>query len=221
MSTSPARSRGGCCSCSGCLLTVALFGLALVAALGLLYHAATTPYVNLATVATSTATATSAQQKLSLIATAGEQAQSTGKPVPVSVTLSDAEMTSVATAAVTLAEQFGSLPAIDDVVVHAAGARTVQVQAHLHIVFVTLPFYVALHIDSPDQKSIDVTVTDAKLGTVPLPAGLVSGIVDQVRRQVIDRLNVTQTPTYDHAAVIVGVGRVTFNATFEPAAVPA
>ena len=137
--------------------------------------------------------------------------------MPVTVTLNDAEMTSLATNAVTLAEQFGSLPAIDDVVVHAAGAGTVGVQAHIHFVFVTLPFYVAVHIASPDQKSIDVTVTDAKLGTVPLPAGLVSGIVDQVRRQIIDRLNVTQAPTYDHASVIVDVGRVTFNATFEPA----
>jgi hypothetical protein len=199
-------------------MTVALLGLALVAALGLLYHAATTPYINLATVPTSSATATSAQQKLSLITTAAEQAQSTGKPAPVSVTLSDAEMTSLATSAVTLAEQFGTLPAIDDVVVHAAGAKTVQVQARLHFVFVTVPFYVAIHIASPDQKSIDVSVTDARLGTVPLPVGLVSGIVDQVRRQVIDRLNVSQAPTYDHASVIVGVGRVTFNATFEPAA---
>jgi hypothetical protein len=199
---------------------LAFFGLALVAALGLLYHAATTPYINLATVATSTTAASSAQEKLSLISTAAEQAQSTGRPVPVTVTLSDAEMTSLATNAVTLAEQFGSLPAIDDVVVHAAGARTVQVQAHIHLVFVTLPFYVAVQIASPNQKSIDVTVTDAKLGTVPLPASLVSGIVDQVRRHIIDRLNVTQAPTYDHASVIVDVGRVTFKATFEPRAVP-
>jgi hypothetical protein len=197
-----------------------LLGLGLVAAAGLLYHAATTPYVNLAAVATSTAATTSAQQKLSLIATAAEQAQSTGKPAPVSVTLSDAEMTSLATNAVSLAEQLGSLPAIDDVVIHAAGARTVQAQARLHLVFVTLPFYVAVQIASPDQKSIDVTVTDARVGTVPLPVGLVSGIVDQVRRQVIDRLNVSQAPTYDHAGVIVGVGRVTFNVTFEPAAAP-
>ncbi len=110
------------------------------------------------------------------------------------------------------------MPEIDAVVVHAAWASTLQVQARLHFVLVTLPFYVAVRIASPDQKSIEVTVTDARLGTVPLPTGLVGGIVDQVRRQVIDRLNVTQAPTYDHASVIVGVGRVTFNATFEPAA---
>ena len=219
MSTSPTRSRGGCCSCSGCLGTLALLGLALVAAAGLLYHAATMPFISLAPVATSSAAGTSAQQKLSLITAAAEQAQSTGKPVAVSVTLSDGEMTSLATAAVSLAERFGSLPAIDDVVVHATGGGTVQVQARVQFVVVTLPLYVALHVDSPDQKSIDVTVSDARLGTVPLPTGLVSGIVDQVRRQLIDRLNVTQAPAYDHAGVIVGVGRITFNATFEPAAV--
>jgi uncharacterized protein YpmS len=190
--------------------------IVVVAVLGLLFHAATTPYTNLATVATSTAAATTAQQKLSLVTTAAEQAQSTGKPVRVSVTLSDAEMTSLATSAVNVAEQFGSLPGIDGVVVHAAGAGTLQVQARVHFLFVTLPLYIALHLASPDQKSIDVSVTEARLGTIPLPAGLVGGIVDQVRRQLLDRLNIAQAPTYDHASVTVEAGRVTFKATFEP-----
>ncbi len=195
---------------------LAVIALVLVAALGLVFHAATTPYVNLASVASSSAAATSAQQKLSLVTTAAEQAQSTGKPAAVSVTLSDGEMTSLATDAVTVAEQFGTLPGIDGVVVHAAGAGTLQVQARVHFVFVTLPLYVAVHLASPDQKSIDVTVTDARLGTIPLPAGLVDGIVEQVRKQALDRLKFAQAPNYDHASVIVGVGRVTFNATFEP-----
>ncbi len=195
---------------------LAVIALVLVAALGLVFHAATTPYVNLASVASSSAAATSAQQKLSLVTTAAEQAQSTGKPAAVSVTLIDGEMTSLATDAVTVAEQFGTLPGIDGVVVHAAGAGTLQVQARVHFVFVTLPLYVAVHLASPDQKSIDVTVTDARLGTIPLPAGLVDGIVEQVRKQALDRLNIAQAPNYDHASVIVGVGRVTFNATFEP-----
>jgi len=195
---------------------LAVIALVLVAALGLVFHAATTPYVNLASVASSSAAATSAQQKLSLVTTAAEQAQSTGKPLAVSVTLSDGEMTSLATDAVTVAEQFGTLPGIDGVVVHAAGGGTLQVQARVHFVFVTLPLYVAVHLASPDQKSIDVTVTDARLGTIPLPAGLVDGIVEQVRKQALDRLNIAQAPNYDHASVIVGVGRVTFNATFEP-----
>src|SRR4029077_9951556 len=140
MSTPPTRSRGGCCSCSGCLMTVALLGLALVGAPALLYHAATTPHIHLATLETRAAAANSAQQKLGQITTAADQAHSTGRPVPVSVALSDAEMTSLAASAVTVAEQFGTLPAIDDVVVHAAGAGTIQVQARLHFVFVTLPF---------------------------------------------------------------------------------
>lgn len=183
---------------------------------GLAYRAATTPYLNLAPVATSSADAKSAQQKISLVATAADQARSSGKPAPVTITMRDAEMTSLATDAVTLAGQTGSLPAIDGVVVHAAGAGTVQAQARVHFLLVTLPLYMALHLTSPDQKGFDVTVTEARLGTIPLPAGLVGGIVDQVRRQVIDRLNVTQAPAYDHASVTVGVGRVTMSATFEP-----
>jgi hypothetical protein len=195
---------------------LAVIALVLVVVVGLLYHAATTPYLNLATVATSTAAATSAQEKLGLVTSAAAQAQSTGKPVPVSVTLSDAEMTSLATSAVSVAEQLGSLPGIDGVVVHAEGAGTLQVQARVHFLFVTLPLYLAVHLASPDQKSIDVTVTDARLGTIPLPAGVVGGIFDQVRKQLLDRLNIAQAPRYDHASVTVEVGRITFKATFEP-----
>ncbi len=216
MSTSPPPSRGGCCSCGGCLATLLILAAAALVVMGLAFRAATTPSVALAPVPTSSADATSAQQKISQVATAADQARSSGKPVPVTITISDGEMTSLATDAVTLAGQTGTLPAIDGVVVHAAGAGTLQAQARVHFWFATLPLYMALHLASPDQKGFDVTVTEARLGTIPLPAGLVGGIVDQVRRQVIDRINVSQAPAYDHASVTVGVGRVTLSATFEP-----
>lgn len=216
MTTRPPPSSGGCCSCGGCLATLLVLALAALAVAVLGFRAATTPYVSLAAVSTSSADATSAQQKISQVATAADQAHSSGKPAPVTITLSDGEMTSLASDALTLAGQTGSLPPIDEVVVHAAGAGTVQAQARVHFVFVTLPLYLALHLTSPDQKGFDVTVTDARLGTIPLPAGLVGGIIDQVRRQVIGRLNVAQAPAYDHASVTVGVGRITMTATLEP-----
>jgi hypothetical protein len=216
MRPSPAPSRGGCRGCAGCLATLALLAITLVVLLGVLYRAATTPYINLVAVGTSSAAAESAQQKLTLITTATEQAHNTGKPVPVSLAFTDIEMTSLATNAVSLAEQSGSLPGIDGVVVHGAGAGILQVEARVHLLFATLPLYIALHLTSPDHKSIDVAVTDTRLGTIPVPVGLVGGIVDQVRRQVVDRLSLAQAPTYDHVSIVVGVGAVTFNATFEP-----
>jgi len=190
--------------------------LVIVIASGLFYRAATTPYLNLTSDGTSSAAGESAQSKVSLVATAAEQAQTTHKPVPISITLADAEMTSLAAEAVGTVDQTRSLPNIDDVVIHAAGAGNIQVQAHVHLLIGTVPLYVALHLASPDQKSFRLTVTDARVGSIPLPVGLVGGIVAQVREQLINRLNVAQAPAYDHARVSVEVGRITFGATFEP-----
>jgi hypothetical protein len=216
MRRSQAPSRGGCSGCGGCLATLALVAVAFLVLLAVLYHAATTPYINLATVGTNSAAAESAQQKLTVITTATEQAHNTGKPVPVSVAFTDTEMTSLASNAVSLAEQSGSLPGIDGVVVHGAGAGTLEVEARVHLPFATLPLYMALHISTPDHKSIDVAIADARLGTIPVPVSLVGGLVDQVRRQLVERLSLAKAPTYDHVIIIVGVGSVTFSATFEP-----
>lgn len=79
-----------------------------------------------------------------------------------------------------------------------------------------MPLYVSLHLSTRDHKSIDFATTDARLGTIPVPVNLVGGFVDQVRRQLVDRLSFGQAPTYDHVSIIVGVGGVTFSATFEP-----
>ena len=216
MRPSPAPSRGGCSGCGGCLATLALVAVALLVLLAVLYQAATTPYVKLSAVGTSSAAAESAQQKLTALTTAAEQAHNTGKPVPVSVAFTDTEMTSLASSAVSLAEQSGSLPGIDGVVVHAAGGGTLQVEARVHLLLATLPLYIALHLSTSDHKSIDIAVTDARLGTIPVPVNLVAGFVDQVRRQLVDRLSLAQAPTYDHVSIIVEVGGVTFSATFEP-----
>jgi hypothetical protein len=217
LSTSTAKKGGGAgCSCGGCLGALAILLAVLVIGGGLLYRAVTTPYVSLAAVPTSDAAAKSAQAKLSQVGAAADQANSTGKPVPVSITLSDAEMTSLATDAISVVEQTRSVPGIDGIAVHAAGQGTIQVQGRVHTLLGTVPIYVALRLASNDQKSFSVSVTEARVGVIPLPAAVVGGIVDQVRQQVIDRLNVTQAPAYDHAKVNVEVGRLTIGATLKP-----
>jgi uncharacterized protein YpmS len=101
-------------------------------------------------------------------------------------------------------------------VVHAAGSGTLQVQARVHYLFITVPLYLALHLSSPDHRSFEVTVSEARVGTIPLPASVVGGIVDQVRRQLVERLHVSQAPSYQQATVNVELGRLSVGATLEP-----
>ena len=216
MRTPPPGRQAKGCSCGGCLTLLLVLALAVLLGGGLIYHAATTPYLSLPAVATNDASANSAAQNLALVQAASARAKGTGKPVTVSITLTDSEMTSLVVQPVNLAEQSGALPRIDDVVVHAEGAGTLQVQAHLHTPFGTLPLYASIRLSSPDHKSIDVSVTEARLGTIPLPAGLLDGVIGQVREQVARIVSANQTPAFDRVSLAVAPGQLTVTATAEP-----
>lgn len=192
--------------------------LVVVAGAVLLVREATIPYITLASINPSEAASASARQKLASVTSATQQAQTSGQPTPVSVTLSDAEMTSLVSDALKVAAQTGSAPAIDGVAIHAAGHRRMQVVARLHEPFVTLPLYLDARVSTPGRTRFDVIVSELRIGMVPLPAGLIQGIADQVRQQLAQRVSLPASgrQPIDKVGVAVGTGSLTVTATAEP-----
>ncbi len=214
----PPPRRRGCCGCGGCLTSLAILVVALLAGAVLLVHESTTPYVRLAAVPAGAAASASGKQKLNAISAARQQAQSSGRPVPVSVTLTDAEMTAQVADALRLAAQTGSVPPVDGVGIHAAGGGRLEVVANVQEPFVTLPLYLSAHIATPDRQRLEVDVTDLRLGRVPLPAGVVQGIIAQVRQRLaaLVSLPASGKQSIDNVGVAVNRGSLTVTATAEP-----
>jgi hypothetical protein len=213
----PPRHRG-CCGCGGCLTSLAVLLLAIVAGAVFLFHEATTPYVRLAAISASDAASASGKQKLTAVSLATQQAQTSGRPVPVSVTLTDAEMTSLVADALRQAAQTGSVPPIDGVGIHAAGGGRLEVVASVQEPFVTLPLYLSAHIATPGRQRLELEVTELRIGRIPLPAGVVQSIIDEVRQRLADRVSLPATgkQPIDHVGVAVDSGSLTVTATAEP-----
>lgn len=214
----PPPHNRGCCGCGGCLTSLAILVVILVASAVFLVHEATTPYVQLTAIPVGDAAAASGKQKLTAVSLATQQAQTSGHPVPVSVTLTDAEMTSLVADALRLAAQSGSVPPISGVGIHAAGGGRLQLVANVQEPFVTLPLYLSARIATPGRERLEMEVTELRVGRVPLPAGLVQSIVGQARQRLAERVSLPATgkQPLDHVGVAVNSGSLTVTATAEP-----
>ena len=110
------------------------------------------------------------------------------------------------------------MPLIDRVGIHAAGGGRLEVVANVQEPFVTLPLYLSAHIATPDRQRLAVEMTELRVGRILLPAGVVQGIIDQVRQRLADLVSLPASgkQAIDHVGLAVDSGSLTVTATAEP-----
>ena len=152
----------------------------------------------------SEAAAESGREKVDALARAETQASQTGRPVPVSQTFSDSEISSLANEEA----QAQGLP-IEHVLLHATSQGTIQGQANAYaggqrllVSFEAVP--------EASDDSIRVRVTRVSVAALPLPPSVSDQLVDQLQRLLnVQRSSVPlrqlQVTTSDGQVTVSGV----------------
>lgn len=155
----------------------------------------------------SPADAQSGSQKAQAFSNAQAQALRTGRPVPVSETFSDAELSALANQAAANR----NLP-ISQISLHTTNQGTVQGQAQASVAGQTVPVTLeGVPVVTGDHVALNVTSTH--MGSIPLPGA----ISDQVTQQIKQPLELGASfNNWQNVRVSVAQGQLTVSGTAEP-----
>ncbi|MGH7903241.1 MAG: hypothetical protein ACREPA_03805 [Candidatus Dormibacteraceae bacterium] len=153
--------------------------LVLVGGGAYLYSAATTQDHPLPPVQLSGAATLSAEGKLGRLVAAEALARAARRPIPVSISLTDAEISSLVNQR--LADS-GERQA-DHLVLHATGAGTLEGTADGHVNGWTFPIYVE-GIVSIEAGQPRLQVQTAQIGRLPMPGPLQQRVQSLIRRNL-------------------------------------
>ncbi len=189
--------------CLGCLGVLAVGAVLLV--LGTM--AATHPYRTLGPVTISAANAASAQGKADSLQAAAGRARSSGRPVPVDVTFSDDELSSLA------GRRMAALPdpPLDQVVLHATDAGYLEGTARAHAAGQSLPVYLKLRV-AVDGGRPSLALVDSRMGTMGMPGPL----ADQVNHALQQASLLGGSGAASDLSVRVTRGAVHITGTVQP-----
>jgi hypothetical protein len=178
----------------------------LAAALSVFYVNVTHTYKTLPPVHLSAELASSARTKFDALGQASAEAQKQGKPVTVSESFNDDELSSYAN------EQLGSGGVFTNVVLHANANATIEGTGDAHYQGQTIPVYVVcVVIVVAGQPQLQVI--DSKAGDVDTPQGL----RDQINAQLQQSVKLGQPLTLTDLTVLVSENSVTISGTALPA----
>jgi hypothetical protein len=181
------------------LIAAALL-IGVVAGGGYLYHTATTPFRTLPPVEVDAAHATAAERKIDGLRGVGTEGGRPGQPATVTESFSDSELSSLANQE--LRNQ--SLP-LDNVVLHATAAGTIEGLATAHWGGQSLPLFLVATVQVVGGNRLQLTIIDSKLGQLSVPAPL----ADQINSAARQSLSLGQSLGMDRATVTVTLGMVT------------
>ena len=159
------------------------------------------------TVSLSAAAAESGRQKVDRLADAGAEADRSGRPVPVSQTFTDSELSSLASDEA----RARGLP-FERVLLHATGSGTIQGQATAYAGGQHFPVSFEVVPEATDD-SIHVRVTRLSVAALPLPGPVGGQMVGQLQQL----LDVQQAVVPLHQlSVRTSEGRVTVSGVAAP-----
>lgn len=174
-----------------------------------LYHLATTPAHQLPSVQVNALETFNADRKVASLVGDEALAQASGRPVPVSITLTDSELTSIVTQRMSQT----SITEADGLVLHAAGP-SLEATANGHYRGFTFPIYLDMAptiVSGHPQLKLE----DAQVGSLPMPGPLEAKIQTEIGHALNFGPALAQISS---PQIIVGRGEVTLTGTAVPSA---